>query len=334
MNRAAIPTLRTLLALALTAALAASCASLRVESLPTPGGVRDGYALTFEFANVLNLPDHAEVVLDGVRVGTVTDTDLAGDRVAVTARLESHVAVPADVHAVLQQATVLGDIYLALQRPPGGGAAAPLPPGAVVPLAQTTSPAQIEDTIAGLANFVASGTIQRAQNTVIRLNQVAATSDRPLAEVIATTSGNLAELADNLQAAELTLDALAQTAAVLGGKRTQIAGWFSPAGMLGFDRTTQVLARLGVMIPSIGSVYTGGFWLVPMLTNVAAAAGAVQDTKWAVEDEYPRWRRLLLDYFLPEDKYPAINITSIVGPDGRELSGDVETVLRMLGAVP
>jgi phospholipid/cholesterol/gamma-HCH transport system substrate-binding protein len=34
------------------------------------------------------------------------------------------------------------------------------------------------------------------------------------------------------------------------------------------------------------------------------------------------------------EKYPAINITSIVGPDGRELSGNVEQVLRMLGAVP
>lgn len=323
---------RTLLAVALSAVVTASCAALRVESLPTPGGTRDGYELTFEFANVLNLPDRAAVVMDGVRVGTVTAAELADDRVMVTARLEPDTAVPADVQAVLQQATVLGDIYLALQR--NGADAAPLAPGAIVPLAQTTAPAQIEDTIANLANFVASGTIQRTQNTVIRINQIAETSDRPLAEVIASTSHNLAELADNLESAELTLAALAQTAAVLGDKSAQIAGWFTPAGMLGLDRTTQVLARLGVMIPSIGSVYTGGFWLVPMLTNMAAAAGAVQDTKWAVEDEYPRWRRLLLEYFLPEDKYPAINITSIVGPDGEELSGDVEAVLRMLGAVP
>jgi hypothetical protein len=62
--------------------------------------------------------------------------------------------------------------------------------------------------------------------------------------------------------------------------------------------------------------------------------GAVQRSKWAFEDEVPAWRRLFTDFFLPQDKYPAINITSIVGPDGRELSGNVQDVLRMLGAMP
>lgn len=323
----------------LTAAvlLTASCASLRVEALPQPGGVRDGYELTFQFANVLNLPGQARVMMDGVRVGTVTGAQLAGDRVAVTARIQPDVAVPADIRAVLQQATVLGDLFLTLQRPAGAAGVPPAPaltPGAVIPLAQTTSPAQIEETIANLANFVASGTIQRAQNALIRINQVADGTSAPLGEVVAQVTRNLTDLAENIDSADLALQGLADTSAVLAGKRAEIGQWFSPAGMLGFDRATQVLSRLGVMIPSIGSVYTGGFWLVPMLTSVGDAAGAVQASKWAVEDEYPHWRRLLLEYFLPQDKYPAINITSIIGPDGRELSGDVESVLRMLGAVP
>lgn len=322
-------------AAALLALTMAACSSLRVESLPQPGTVPGGYELTFEFANVLNLPGRADVVMDGVRVGRVSGVELADGHATVTARIDPAVSVPGDIDAVLQQATVLGDIYLALQRrDTGEPAAPPLRPGATVPLDRTTSPAQIEDTIADLANFVASGTIQRAQETLVRLNRVADTGDLPLADVVGRISTDLADLADGIDAADLTLRGLADTATVLAGKRTAIGDWFSPAGMLGFDRTTQVLSRLSVMIPSIGSVYTGGFWLVPMLTDVGAAAGAVQASKWAVEDEYPRWRRLLLDYFLPEDKYPAINITSIVGPDGRELSGDVEDVLRMLGAVP
>jgi hypothetical protein len=61
---------------------------------------------------------------------------------------------------------------------------------------------------------------------------------------------------------------------------------------------------------------------------------AVQQSKVAVEDEIPRWRRLFTDSFLPQDKYPAINITSIIGPDGRELSGNAQQVLRILGAMP
>lgn len=326
--------LRALLVLATGAALIASCSAVTVESLPQPGGIPDGYDLTFEFASVLNLPGRAQVVFDGVRVGIVTGVDLVDDRVAVTSRIKPGVLVPSDIHAALQQATVLGDIYLALERPTGDAVAAPLRPGDIVPLSQTTSPAQIEDTIANLANFVASGTIQRAQNTLIRLNQLVDTADPPLQDIVVQTTRNLAELADNIDSADLTLQGLADTAAVLSGKRSAIEGWFSPAGMLGFDRTTEVLSRLGVMIPSIGSVYSGGFWLVPMLTNAGAAIGAVQATKWAAEDEYPRWRRLLLEYFLPEDKYPAINVISIVGPNGQEMSDNVEDVLRMLGAVP
>lgn len=36
----------------------------------------------------------------------------------------------------------------------------------------------------------------------------------------------------------------------------------------------------------------------------------------------------------PVDKNPAINITSITGPDGREMVNNVQDVLRILGATP
>jgi hypothetical protein len=60
----------------------------------------------------------------------------------------------------------------------------------------------------------------------------------------------------------------------------------------------------------------------------------MQRDKRAFEAEVPAWRRLFYDSFLPQDKYPAMNITSIVGPDGREMSGNVQDVLRIIGAAP
>jgi len=312
-----------------------SCASLPKDVLPRPNGDRDGYDLILEFRSVLNLADRARVVMDGVPVGIVTGVEILDDRVDVTARIDSGVVVTSDTRGLLQQPTVLGDIFLALERPPTADATAPaLGPGDIVPLAQTSSPPQIEDTIASLANFVASGSIQRAQETLIGLNRVAQTGDLELSRVVAQVTTNLSDVADNLDAVNLALSGLADTSAVLRGKRSAFEHWFSPAGMLGLDRATQVTSRLSVMIPSIGSVYSGGFWLVPMLNTMGDAIGAVQASKWAVEDELPRWRRLFTDYFLPQDKYPAINITSITGPDGRELSGNVEAVLRILGAMP
>jgi phospholipid/cholesterol/gamma-HCH transport system substrate-binding protein len=95
-----------------------------------------------------------------------------------------------------------------------------------------------------------------------------------------------------------------------------------------------VTEPVGTLFPSVGSVYDGGYWLVPFLNSLGIALGAVQKSKWAIEGEYPPWRKLFTDLFLPEDKYPAMNITSVQTADGREISGKVQDVLRMLGATP
>ena len=86
------------------------------------------------------------------------------------------------------------------------------------------------------------------------------------------------------------------------------------------------------LFAALGTIYGGGYWLMPLLKSLTNGFGALQQNKWLFEDEYPAWQRLFTHDFLPEDKHPAINITSIVGPDGRELSGNVQDVLRILGA--
>lgn len=325
---------RSAVALLACTALLSSCASITVNSLPQPGNAyRDGYDIVLEFANVLNLPDRAKVVLDGTDVGVVTDITVADDHADVTSRIAPDVAVPSNVHATLQQATVLGDIYVALEPDEKNDSAPPLTPGGRIPLIQTTSPPQLEDTIANLANFVASGSIQRAQNTVIRLNNLNPPEPeiRALAGRVAV---DLSDLSDNVDLVDKWLDGVAGTGNVMYAKLPAFQYWFSPAGMLGFDRGMEVASYVGILLPSIGSIYSGGFWLVPLLDSLGTTMEAIQHSKWAVEDEIPRWRKLWTDMFLPVDKHPAINITSIVGPDGREISGNVQDVLRMLGAMP
>ena len=84
----------------------------------------------------------------------------------------------------------------------------------------------------------------------------------------------------------------------------------------------------------MGSIYANGYWLLPLLESVADASGAMQRDKQVFEAELPAWRRLFYEDFLPQDRYPAMNITSIVGPDGRVLSGIVLDVLRIIGTAP
>jgi phospholipid/cholesterol/gamma-HCH transport system substrate-binding protein len=321
-------------AIAVVGALAlSSCASLNANSLPQPGSsYGDGYDVIMTFASVLNLPERAKVVLDGVTVGVVSKMTLTPVDVKVTARMGHDVRIPTDIHAVLQQATVLGDIYVALERPQGGVPPAPaLAAGATIPLSQTTSPPQLEDTIASLANFVSSGSIQRAQNTVVRLNHVMPNSDE-VRRLTTQVKGNLAALSGNIDQVDELLDGVSRTAATLDEHIPQLDYQLSPYGQLGMERFIAVTNYVAKLLPSVGSVNSGGYWLVPFLTSLADTTEAVQQSKVAVETEIPKYRHLFTDFFLPEDKYPAINITSIIGPDGRELSGNVQDVLRILGA--
>lgn len=323
-----------MVAAALVAVLC-SCSAFNVTSIPQPGkSYSDGYDIMLQFENVLNLPDRAKVVMGGTEVGTVTKVDVADRFVTVTARISGDVAVPSNVRAALEQATILGDIYLSLNPPPlEQPATSSLDPGATVALAQTTSPPQLEDTLAHLADFVSSGSIQRLQNTIIGINRVVP-APPALRGISTTVTSDLRGLADNIDVVDTLLAGVSDTAAVLNDRLPSAEYWFSERGMRGFDRAFQVSNYLGRLFPSVGSVYTGGFWIVPLLKSLAEATSAMQRSKWAVEDEWPAWQQLFTGLFLPQDKNPAINIVSIAGPDGRELSGNVANVLRILGAAP
>ncbi|WP_293002367.1 MlaD family protein [Mycobacterium sp.] len=317
-----------------TALTVSSCAAISVEALPQPGpSYNDGYDVVMRFESVLNLPERAKVVLDGVTVGVVSKVTLRDRNVDVTARMAHGVVVPSNIHAVLQQATVLGDIYVALERPTTGAAQAPaLAPGAAIPLPQTTSPPQLEDTIASLANFVSSGSIQRAQNTIIRLNRVVPSSDE-VRTLTGRVETDLSALAANIDTVDVLLDGVAKSAAVVNNHIPELQYFFSPTGQRGFEHLIAASNYVATILPTIGSITLGGYWLVPFLNSLADSVGALQQSKVAGESEIPKYRRIFTDMFLPVDKYPAINITSIIGPDGRELSGNVQEVLRILGAM-
>jgi virulence factor Mce-like protein len=318
-----------------TMTVATSCAQIDVNALPQPGkSYRDGYDIVLAFDNVLNLPVGAKVVLDGVTVGAVTEMTLTSREVDVTARIDSGTVVPSDVEAAMQQATVLGDIYIALERPKSADPSAPaLGPQGRVPLAHTVSPPQLEDTIASLSNFVSSGSIQRLQNTVIRLNRLTPPRDE-VRSLTARVVDDLSDLSANMNQVDQLLDGASRSSEVLVDRLPQLQMMFSPIGQLSLDRNVKPLAYIATVLPGVGSIARGGWWLYPLFDSLADTFGVLQRSKINFEEEIPKYRQLFTDFFLPQDKYPAINITSIVGPDGRELSGNVQEVLRMIGAMP
>ena len=329
---------RRIRALALTIAgvlTISSCASLDVNALPAPGNsFRDGYAVVMEFDNVLNLPARAKVTMDGIVVGIVTGVAIAGQHVDVATRIDPAVSIPSNAHAELQQATVLGDIYVAVDPPAADAPAAPpLKPGSRLPVAQTSSPPQLEDTIVHLSDFIGSGSIQRVQNTIINLNRITP-PPADVRKIASQFAADIKDLSDNINTVDLLLNGVAQTGEVLHRRIPDLQTILSKQGQVGWDNAIGILNLVSTGFPSVGSVYSGGFWLVPLLNSLADTVGAIRDSKWAFESEVPKWRDLFTNYFLPQDKYPAINITSIQSPDGREMINNVQDVLRMLGGMP
>lgn len=327
-------TIALLVLIAVILGVVPSCAAISVDNLPQPGSsYPDGYDVDIEFANVLNLPDGAKVMLDGVKIGKVSGVTLTGDRVDVHLRIGSGIEVPANARGSLEQAAVLGDIYVALESPPLAERAGAVAPGGRIALAATTSPPQLEDTLARIATVATSGTIGRIQNTIIKLNRITP----PTEEVHRLTSRvvtDLTDLSDNIDQTDNLLQQVTRTSDALKNDIPSLSLMLSPKGQLGFERSVLWLNYCAEMFPGLGSIYQGGYWLVPLITSLGDTIGQVRDTKWAFEREVPAWQRLFTDFFLPADRHPAINITSIVGPDGREMSGDVQNVLRVLGAMP
>ncbi|MDT5050658.1 MAG: phospholipid/cholesterol/gamma-HCH transport system substrate-binding protein, partial [Mycobacterium sp.] len=221
----------------------------------------------------------------------------------------------------------------ALERAPDAASTKPLGPGGRIPLAQTTSPPQLEDTIANMANFIGSGSIQRAQNSVIKINAI--TPPRPeIRQMASRAAADLSDLSNNIDTVDTWLSGLSESGKVMSVNTKNFEYWLSPPGVLALRHNMVPLHYLAPLLPTLGTVYFDGYWLVPPLTAITDALEAVQHSKWVFDEELPRWQHLVTDYYMPERRYPAINITSIVGPDGRELSGNVQQVLRMIGAMP
>lgn len=294
--------------------------------------VGGGDEITVSFANTLNLPEGADVTLNGTKVGSVNDVHLRGDHVDAVTELKSGVRIPAGARASIRQDTVLGDPYVAIEAKSGHTGQEYLARGAVIPVTRTTSPPPLEDTLAVLSNFVNGGSIQDMQ-TVVRLINGALPVYRQTQRVAKISAVDLKSLAGGTDQIDGMLSALDKTAGAVIPRLNDITDMLSPEGMHYWSNISAAFKQLGVVIPSIGSVFEGGYWLVPMLTEVNGSIYTVRDGIDAIGSNQQLIRNFLSDKLFPFIKKPRMNVVSATSPDGQEVLGNVEKVLRMLGAI-
>ncbi|MGB4057590.1 MAG: outer membrane lipid asymmetry maintenance protein MlaD [Alphaproteobacteria bacterium] len=81
------------------------------------GGVGDGYTLTADFSATGGLNMGDDVVISGVKVGTVTSVDLVPDSylARVTVTVGSDIKLPTDTAALISSESLMGGRYMALE---------------------------------------------------------------------------------------------------------------------------------------------------------------------------------------------------------------------------
>ncbi|WP_067570422.1 MlaD family protein [Nocardia acidivorans] len=144
---------------------------VRATDIPIPGTYPSGdtYSVRIEFGSVLNLPDRAKVIADGVEIGMLDHIDLIGNTAVATVKVHADAKLPRTTTAELRQSTILGDIHIALEAPKN----APntfLRDGDVIPMSQTVPATNVEDILRALSNIITGGRWADLQRLVTDVN--------------------------------------------------------------------------------------------------------------------------------------------------------------------
>lgn len=191
-----------------------------------PGGAPLGshpYQVTAVFTNILDLVPQSAVRVDNVAVGRVVRIWLPPDSwyAHVSMLVNGSVHLPANAIAEITQSSLLGEQYVALSPPPGGGQGR-LRDGATIPVYRTTSNATVEQVLGALSLLLNGGGIAQLHTITVELNQAFSGNEPQIRSMLVEISKLTADL--NAHRADITaaLDGLNQLAASLRDRDRQI----------------------------------------------------------------------------------------------------------------
>lgn len=203
-----------------------------VYDAPLPGGADvgdDPITLTAEFTDVLDLVPQSNVKVDNVSVGRVTKVSLGSDGRTAVVKMEvrGDVDLPAQTIARLQQTSLLGEKYVALVRPEGGGAGSPAPgtlaDGARLSTADTDAAATAEQVLGALSLVLNGGGIGQFQEISRELQAAGEGRTGEVKAFLTEVDRFVGVLDDRKEAITTAIDGLARLATTLDGDREQIA---------------------------------------------------------------------------------------------------------------
>lgn len=88
-----------------------------IDKLPA---LKQAFEITAEFRDAAGLVNENQVRVAGIKVGTVSNIELVGDKVVVTMEIDNGTEIPKDAFAEIKLATILGTKFVDLEAKGGG----------------------------------------------------------------------------------------------------------------------------------------------------------------------------------------------------------------------
>jgi phospholipid/cholesterol/gamma-HCH transport system substrate-binding protein len=294
------------------AAVAVACLSLAgcgsggfggVYGLPLPGGADLGshpYKVTAEFANVHDLVPQAAVKVNDVAVGRVSKITLPRDgwTANVVMLVNGKVRLPADAYARLAQSSLLGEKYVELSAPTGGGQGT-LANGAVIPMTRTNRDPEIEEVFGALSLLLNGGGLNQLHTITTELNQALGGDEPQVRSMLERLSTLTANLNDHRKDITDAIDALDRLSATLASRKAQIGTVLDDLGP-GLNVLEQQRGALVTMLRSLErlsgvAVTTINASKADMVADLRALAPVLANLS-AAGRNLPRSLQVLLTY--------------------------------------
>lgn len=171
--------LRMILGLAV-ALLLSGCGFSGIYDVPLPGNKvnhDNGFEVSADFADALNLVPRSSVKVGDVAVGQVESVTRVGWHARVTMLVRKDVVLPANAEAQIRQTSLLGEKFVELSAPAAGSDVTPastgrLGPNDVIPMDRTGRNPEVEEVLGALSLVLTGGGVGQIQSITHELNEM------------------------------------------------------------------------------------------------------------------------------------------------------------------
>jgi len=283
------------MAVMVMAILVSGCSFDGVYDLPLPGNKvskDDGFLVSADFADALNVVPRSSVMVADVPVGQVESVSRVGWHARVTMRIRKDVELPDNAEAEIRQTSLLGEKFVALTPPTSDAGqesegTGRLGPNDVIPMDSTGRNPEVEEVLGALSVLLSGGGIGQLQTITFELNEmmegrtgkIKNVLDRlnVLVRTLDTQRGDIVQAMESINGLSKTLiaekktigdalDAAAPAIKVLRGQHSELIEMLSALDKLGVVGTRVVREIKDDLVAELRH-------LEPILRNVANAGG-------------------------------------------------------------